>query len=186
MHRIGHKAGLPVMPALRLNMEQPTYKIKGSILTAIALFVVDSFVMNQGIAVIALFVILFWLLPKSAILKYKKQSPKTSLIKAGIYGLMALAIFSTIYANNKIAKHRANNLINVIEHYHQSTGQYPQTLNELVPAYLPKVPRAKFTLVFGDFYYHNYKGDASLMYIALTPLGRPRYDFSSKAWGNID
>ena len=168
-------------------MAQSELKIKNSIFTAIALFIFDAFVMNQGaIAAISIFVIVLWLLPKSAFLKYKKESPKSPLTKALIYGVMALAVFSANFANNKLAKYRAEKLIVAIEAYHQSTGSYPEKLTDLVPGYIPAVPMAKYTLIFNKYWYINDKDTASLFYVAMPPFGRPTYSFNRHSWGYID
>ena len=161
--------------------------MKKTVFKAVGLFVVDAFVMNQGaIAVITALVIFFWLLPKSALLKYKKESPKAPLTKAAIYGVMVLAVFVANFANNKIATYRAEGLIIAIEKYHQSTGRYPEKLNDLVPAYIPKVPIAKYTLFSSEFWYKNSHDTVVLFYVALPPFGRPTYSFNSQTWGYID
>lgn len=168
-------------------MTQSEFKIKSSIFTAIALFILDAFVMNQGaIAAVSIVVIVLWILPKSAFIKYKNESPKVPLTKALIYGVMALAVFSANFANNKLAKYRAEKLIVAIEAYHQSTGNYPEKLTDLVPSYIPAVPVAKYTLAFNEYWYINDKDVASLFYVELPPFGRPTYSFDSHSWGYLD
>ena len=168
-------------------MEHQPIKSSKTLITAAILFVLDAFVTNQGaISIILILLIVLWWLPKSAFKKHKGQSPKAELTKALIYGLVAIAVFSSNIINNKIAKGCANDLIQVIENYHQTTGQYPQTLTELVPTYLPNVPKAKYTLIFNSFTYVNYQGNVSLFYTALPPFGRPTYVFNRKEWKYID
>lgn len=168
-------------------MKQSMNQMKKTILIAASLFAIDAFVMNQGtIAVITALVIIFWLLPKSALLKYKKESPKAPLTKAAIYGVMVLAVFIANFANNKIAKYRAENLIVAVEKYHQSTGSYPEKLSDLVPAYIPEVPVAKYTLISSKFWYINSNDTVSLFYVAFPPFGRPTYSFNRQSWGYID
>lgn len=168
-------------------MTSPEFKIKKSILIAIGLFIFDAFIMNQGaIAIIAILVIILWLLPKSAFLKYKKRSPAVPLTKALIYGAMALAVLTANFANNKLAKYRAEKLIVAIEAFHQSTGSYPEKLTDLVPAYIPDVPNAKYALTSNKFWYYNDQGNASLFYVAHPPFGRPTYSFNRHSWGYID
>jgi hypothetical protein len=170
-----------------IEMEPQPIKSSKALITATVLFVLDAFVMNQGaISIILILLIVFWWVPKSAFKKYKGQSPKVELTKALIYGSVAIVVFSSNIINNKIAKGRANNLIQVIENYHQTTGQYPQTLTELVPAYLQNVPKAKYTLIFNKFTYINYQGSVSLFYVSLPPYGRPTYVFNRKEWKYID
>ena len=165
----------------------PMYQLQKTIITALILFFIDAFVMNQGaIAVISAMVIVLWLLPKSLMLKYKRESARIPLTKAAIYSIMALLIFLANFANNKLAKHRAENLIVAIEKYHQQTGIYPEKLNNLVPEYISNIPRAKFTLIFNEFGCINHKDTQVLYYIELPPFGRPIYNFNRQSWGYID
>ncbi len=177
----------PPRRALGIDMNMPVYQMKKSIISALILFFIDAFVMNQGaIAVISAMVIVLWLLPKSLMLKYKRESARIPLTKAAIYSIMVLLIFLANFANNKLAKHRAENLIIAIEKYHQQTGIYPEKLNNLVPEYISNIPRAKFTLMFNEFSYINHKDIQVLYYIELPPFGRPIYNFNRHSWGYTD
>ncbi len=168
-------------------MEHQSNTVKKSIITAIILFVLDALVMNQGtISLFLLLTIILWWLPKSAFRKYKKQSPKEELTKVLLYGFIVTAVFTSNSINNKIAQNRANNLVLIIEHFHQVTGGYPETLNDLVPSYLPKLPKAKYTLGFNSFEYINHEGSISLFYHAIPPFGRPTYVFNRKQWIYLD
>ncbi|BBP02081.1 hypothetical protein [Sulfuriferula nivalis] len=168
-------------------MNLPVYQVKNTIFTALSLFIVDAFVMNQGaIAVITGVVIVLWLLPKSLVLKYKRESARVPLTKAAIYSIMVLLVFLANVANNKLAKYRAENLIVAIEKYHQETGHYPEKLNNLVPEYISNIPLAKYTLFFNKFRYINHKDTQALYYVELPPFGRPTYSFNRQSWGYID
>jgi hypothetical protein len=168
-------------------MDNPAYNPKKSIIIAFVLFIVDAFVMNLGvIAEILLLVIVLKWLPESAILKFKKQSLKIQLTKSLIYGVMAISVISANAINNKIAKKRAEQVIDAVEQYHQANSKYPAQLSDLVPTYLSKVPEAKYTLAFNKFGYINGDKDAILFYMDLPPFGRPTFDFNDKTWGYVD
>jgi membrane-bound ClpP family serine protease len=110
--------------------------VKKSIIIGAIFFVLDAFVMNQGaISLILILTIILWWLPKSAFKKYKKQSAKQELTKVLIYGFIVIAVFTSNSINNRIAQKRANDLVLIIENFHQVTGDYPKTLNDLVPSY---------------------------------------------------
>ncbi|MBL6985606.1 MAG: hypothetical protein ISR72_00970 [Methylobacter sp.] len=161
--------------------------MKKTIITATILFVLDALVINQGvISLFLIFTIILWWLPKSAFKKYKKQSPKEELTKILVYGFIVAAIFTANSINNTIAQNRANDLVLIIENFHQATGSYPKTLNDLVPSYLPRIPTAKYTLSFNSFKYINYGKNISLFYHAIPPFGRPTYVFNRKEWIYID
>lgn len=168
-------------------MDNPAYQFRKTIISAFVLFVIDAFAINQGvIAIIFLLVVFLFWLPKSAILKLFKQSPKIQLTKSLIFGVMAMCIFSANAINNKIAKGRADQLILAIERYHRDNSKYPKELNELTPKYILKVPVAKYTLGFNRFGYIRHDEDAMLFYVAVPPFGRPTYNFSSKKWHYSD
>jgi hypothetical protein len=168
-------------------MEHQSNTVKKSILTGAIIFVLDAFVMNQGaISLFLIFTIILWWLPKFAFKKYKKQSPKEELARILIYGSIVIAVFTSNSINNKIAQNRANNLVLIIENFHQVTGNYPKTLNDLVPSYISKLPKAKYTLGFNSFEYINHEGSISLFYHAIPPFGRPTYVFDRKEWIYLD
>lgn len=168
-------------------MDHQSNTVKKSIITGAILFVLDALVMNQGaISLFLILTIFLWWLPKSAFKKYKKQSPKEELTKVLIYGSIVIAVFTSNSINNKIAQNRANDLVLIIENFHQVTGDYPKTLNDLVPSYLPTVPKAKYTLGFNSFKYSNEEGSISLFYHAIPPFGRPTYVFDRKEWIYLD
>lgn len=164
-------------------MDNSVYNHKRTIITALVIFVIDAFVMNQGgIAAILIMAIVFWWLPKSAIFLFKRQSPKIQLTKSIIYGITALCVFGANTINNKIAENRAEQLIHNIEQYHQANSKYPDKLADLVPTYISRVPLAKYTFVFSEFVYFNQDENASIFYFALPPFGRPTYNFNNKSW----
>lgn len=163
------------------------YPMKKTILIAIGLFVVDAFVLSMGaMSFIMALGILFWFLPEVVLLKYRNQSPKVPLTKIAIYSAMIVAVMIANAANNMLAKSRAENLVVVIEKYHQSTGLYPEKLEDLVPAYIPEVPTAKFAVFPTEFRYSNYKDTTLLFYVATPPFGRVTYNFNRQSWGYID
>lgn len=95
-------------------------------------------------------------------------------------------MWTWIGANNGIAQERAEGVIAAVKAYRADAGRYPAALGELVPRYLPAVPRAKYTLAFHEFGYRSSGSDAWLHYVALPPFGRPTYAFSSGRWGYLD
>jgi hypothetical protein len=168
-------------------MTHQTNTVKKSTITGAIFFVLDALIINQGvISLFLIFIIILWWLPKSAFKKHTKQSPKEELAKILIYGFTVIAVFTSNSINNKIAQNRANELILVIENFHQVTGDYPKSLNDLVPSYLPKIPKAKHTLGFNSFKYINYEGSISLFYHAIPLFGRPTYVFDRKEWIYLD
>ena len=99
---------------------------------------------------------------------------------------MALSVFLANYANNQLAKNRAQNLIAAVEKHQQATGKYPATLDDLVPTYIPSVPLAKYALAGREFHYMNRNDTVMLHYTSLPPFGRRTYDFNRQSWSYLD
>jgi len=149
--------------------------LKGTFINAFILFFLDALFFNQGaIAAITLLLVLFYFLPK---LQFNKCI---------IYTLMAIAVFASNYGNNRLAEHRATELVTVIEQYEIDNGAYPDNLDALIPQYIESVPLAKFTFVTNKFRYFNNNNKPIFFYVDFPPFGRPTYDFDKKQWFYID
>jgi hypothetical protein len=158
-----------------------------SIVVAVPLFIIDAFMLNQGI--IAL-VILFIALPFMAVRTIKKREDgvelKKRLIIMGIYGTMVVLVFASNHLNNVIAKNRAEVIIKACEQYKLKNGVYPHVLSVLVPEFLNEIPTAKYTLLFNQFRYIASANHHSLMFEAIPPFGRSYYILEEKKWGFMD
>ena len=84
----------------------------------------------------------------------------------------------------KIAEANAPRVIEACEEFHAANGRFPKTLDELVPRYLPSIPRAKYCLVLGEFHY--WKDSALLVWYVVPPYGRAIYDFDERRWSYLD
>lgn len=161
--------------------------LRGSVITALCLLVLDAFVLGQGaIAIITLVAVVFWFIPKTLFAWKRKEMPVTWALKALIYSVMAVTILTANAVNNHLAKTRAEQLIIAVNKYKAQYQRYPSTLNKLVPELVTEIPRAKYTILFNNFIYTNMEGHATLMYFDFPPFGRPYYDFNTQEWGHID
>ena len=161
-------------------------RLQTSGLVAVTLFILDAFVMNQGLlASVMLVVAIFNLLPIAIYHQVKYGNGLQRYIRCGIYASAAFLVFGANYANNRIAEARALELIRVIDQYHAANAKYPGSLEELVPSFIDKVPRAKFTLL-GEFQYYSSVDGTTLLYMDMPPFGRPLYDFEKKSWDYLD
>ncbi len=104
-----------------------------------------------------------------------------------IYGLMFLATMAVLQSNIRLAQRRADPVISAVNRYHSEQGHYPKTLGELVPRYLPSVPRAGFTLLSRDFRYYPYHDNErpQLIFPAMFH-GLFAYDFQTGSWRTND
>lgn len=159
--------------------------LRGTIVAVVALFVVDAFVFAQGFfsTVIAAIACLF-LLARLTV----AAAPTRRLLakKVALWVLLPVATIGTISANNALARSRAEVVIAAVHAYKRERGVYPSDLEQLVPAFLPSVPRAKLTLGFSRFEYLARDDKAWLHYTSLPPFGRPTYNFTAARWGYLD
>ena len=123
-----------------------------------------------------------------------------STLKNGIqrpgWGLASLRIatpaltLGLVLANNalqlSIAEANAPPIIAACEEFHGANGRFPRTLDELVPRYLPSIPRAKYCLTFGEFCYWNNEEHPILVWQVLPPFVRKIYSFEDRRWGYLD
>lgn len=78
-------------------------------------------------------------------------------------------------------------MIEACQAYQTRHGKLPDHLEELVPEFLPTVPRAKYTLQWEEFTYSKSSNTAhTLMYVALPPFGRQLYHFEQGTWSQLD
>ena len=164
-------------------------RMRGTVIAAGVIFVIDAFLMCQGVwsllgAVVLLIVTLATI--------RKTSNVRVVVARLAIAILLAPSVWASLYAQNELARARAATVIAAVDRYHAERGSYPKALADLVPTYLPSIPRAKYQ-TFGEFTYIDGRtGDPGaeqrpiLLYVALPPFGRPTYDFRSHSWGYID
>lgn len=160
--------------------------MRNHFLFAGALLVLDAFVLNQGaIAAVMLLLVLVVVLPV-AVYRLLRHADRRLLATCAIYAVAAVLVFAANHVNNRIAAARATELIAAIARYKSETGDYPVSLEALVPAYVDRVPRAKYAVLSADFSYQSRPGLTTLSYMELPPFGRPTYDFEKGIWFYLD
>ena len=153
---------------------------------AVALFILDAFVLNQGIvALCVIFVTVFVFLPRAVwVPRGDRHLYGRRLAKVGIYVVAAVAIFGSNAQQNRMADRRAIKIGNACLAFRVRYQRYPHSLEELVPS----VPVAKYTLGGDHFSYSNPPSgrEPMLYYEALPPFGRRFYHMETGAWGYLD
>jgi len=101
----------------------------------------------------------------------------------------AVGTFASVYGQTHLAKSRAERVIAACEAYRTANGGYPENLQQLVPAYLPEIPRARIALTFDRFDYIRMVGrehgtQTMLMYTTVPPFGHASYTFETKRWSS--
>lgn len=85
------------------------------------------------------------------------------------------------------ARNHAAQVIDACRAYQARHGMLPDHLEDLVPEFLARVPRAKYTLQWGEFtYWTSSRTSHTLMYVSLPPFGRRVYHFEEGRWSVLD
>ena len=177
----------------------PSHRSRGwrdwrfAVTSALALWVLDGFVLGQGglVLVIALIVAPLSVLRACvALLQRRSQVAWTRLATGALWGAAVAATLGTVRMHVRGAKARAERIIAACEAYKAANGAYPASLDALVPGHLPSVPRARYTVLFGDFHYQPLSPGrfehSSLWFVTVAPFGRSYYVLEQKRWGSLD
>ena len=107
--------------------------------------------------------------------------------RGGVYLFLGAATLATMRLHAVTAETHAARVIEACRAFERRHGTLPDRLDELVPEYLSAVPRAKYTLAWGNFTYSTSgTRDHTLMYVALPPFGRRIYHFDDNRWSQLD
>ncbi len=158
--------------------------------TAVALsglFLFDLVVLGQGgIAIIVATVGVGMLVVGGlwAAIRAHRALARSRMTRAGMYVILGVAAVGTLRFHEATARKGAQQIISACQAYKQQTGKLPDRLEDLVPEFLPKVPLARYTLLYNDFWYFSQSG--LLTYVVLPPFGRRVYNFNSAQWKYLD
>ncbi|QSQ13815.1 hypothetical protein [Myxococcus landrumensis] len=89
-------------------------------------------------------------------------------------------------AGSERAQRGAESLIAACRAFQARHGRFPEVLTELVPDFLPKLPRAKYDGPEFGFTYDSSHGRHVLGWTELIPFGRPFYVLEEDRWGYLD
>jgi hypothetical protein len=159
--------------------------LRSTVIIAVCLFIVDAIVF--GWFVIGLFAsiaLVFWLIPRTLLDFIRGNAVMVRVLKTGIYLFMVAAIFAAYAGNSYLAKAGADTVIAAVDQFKAVQHRYPESLIELVPKYMSSVPRAKYTVMYGEFIFLG--GVPRLMYYGFPPFDRRVYSFDSKKWMVLD
>ena len=112
---------------------------------------------------------------------------RSRALRAGMYLVLGAATLATTRLHAANAETQAARVIDACRAFEARQGMLPDRLEELVPEFLPAVPRAKYTLAWGEFtYWTSEKKLHTLMYVAVAPFGRRLYHFEEARWSELD
>ena len=106
-----------------------------------------------------------------------------------IGGVMTLAlVLRPDRTGSERTRKNADLLIAACRAFQAKHGRLPETLEELVPGFLPTLPPAKFDGPHFGFTYDVSTGSTRhvLGWTEVMPFGRPYYVFEEDRWGYLD
>jgi hypothetical protein len=155
-----------------------------------ALFLLDLGYSGQGLTSLLVAVLGGVLLAGGVVraaLKGAAPLARSRALRAGMYIVLGAATLTTMRINAATAETGATRVIAACRSFERGHGALPDPLEDLVPEFLPAVPRAKYTLAYGKFTYAtSATGGHSLIYVALPPFGRRIYEFEPARWHTVD
>ena len=158
-----------------------------AIFLATLLITFDAIILGQG--GVALFVGI-WVLLIALPLTFLKEKYATvrsqRLRNMTIYIGAVLLVFAINAANNRLAQSRTESLVTAVKAFHTRHGTYPNSLEELVPEFVDRIPVAKYTLGQNQFWYQTSDRYTAISYVRVAPFGRSVYSFAEDKWGFRD
>jgi hypothetical protein len=156
----------------------------------VGLFVFDLGYSGQGIFALGAAVLGLASLTVGALWSGLRGAPalaRSRALRAGLYLFLGAATLATVRLHLATAESRATLVIDACRAFEQAHGALPNRLEELVPEFLSAVPRAKYTLAWGEFTYSASETRRhTLMYVTLPPFGRRIYHFEEARWSQLD
>jgi hypothetical protein len=105
------------------------------------------------------------------------------LLLGGFSAFIAFGLLKPIHKQQKaITDQRAERIISSLEEYKSTHGFYPDSLNELAPEYLEKIPSTAFGLLGGKFNYFKKSADHFGIGFDATFFMDYTYSSKSKKW----
>ncbi len=143
-------------------------------------------IVATGSFVMSILICPIWLIV--SVVKNAIQHPGWRLAIARVsIPLVTLAlVFGNSHLQYCIGDKNIQRLINACEEYHGLNGVYPSELEQLVPRHLESIPRAKYCLIFGEFYYISAGGQTMLVWYVIPSYGRKVYKFEDRVWRFVD
>lgn len=169
-----------------MSTEAQAPSLARAVILSLLLVLIDALWLNQG--VLALLVgafVLLVALPRSLMREFA-PTRRQRLRDVGIYLSAVVLVLGLNHANNQVAQSRADVLVSAVKNFHSENQRYPQSLNDLVPKYVARIPSAKYTLTFNEFRYMNSEQGVYLEYMEVPPFGRPHFSFNKGQWLYMD
>lgn len=174
-------------------MSSPVPSPTRTVVALTLLFLADALAVGQGLVSLLTALAGLALLLAGALwagLRRRGALARSRALRAALYLGLGLATVAALRFHTATANANAVTVIAACQRFRAAHGRFPERLEELAPAQLPRVPRARYTLLWGEFGYWSTGSPEApahvLVYTALPPFGRRTYDLERGAWGRLD
>lgn len=160
--------------------EQPTYlrRIRRSLVGALVLMALDEALL--GSFLFSLLVCPLWLLVSFVKAVIQRPAWEVGLARVLVPAMTLGLVLGNATLQSRMATSNARRIVTACERFRETQDRYPDELDELVPSYMSSLPRAKYSLAFGEFSYWSQAGRHSLAWTAVPPFGRRVYDLEQR------
>lgn len=161
--------------------------LRGHFVAAALVYALDVWVVGMGMFSFLVALVVGVTIALSRLPAGDAAAFRTKLWKLGVWCLVPGVMYGTMVVQTHVAQSRADRVVSAIEGFHAKEGRYPARLAELVPGYLPSIPRAHPRVVFDEYhYYPGSDGKTSLTWVVYPPFYRATYDFADRTWSRWD
>jgi len=160
--------------------------------TAVALaliFLIDLGYIGQGgiaLIVAVLGTLLLSLGCAWSLIRGRRPLAVSRAIRGGLYVLLGAAAVGAMALHARTGRINADRVIEACRSYERANGKLPDRLEDLVPDFLPSIPRARYTGMFREFMYWSTGEGHTLLYVTVPPFGRRLYHFEERRWSSLD
>ena len=117
-------------------------------------------------------------------LLFAKRSKWRGFRQLVVMTLVSVLTLVYVFQVDEQIPRNATPIAKAIEFYRLDTGQYPDSLEVLMPKYLPRIPKLKFSLIQPRIAYRvtDGKPNLSIPSAAGDAFAQYEYDFDAKVW----
>lgn len=116
----------------------------------------------------------------------KRPGWRLALARAAIPAATLALVLGNDAVQERIAESNVRRVIAACEAFRAAEGEYPKTLDDLAPRFLPAVPPAKYCLIWNRFWYFHHPERSFLFWHVVPPYGRKIWNFEDRRWSYLD
>lgn len=170
-------------PASTAN-ERP---LKTVVIICLVVAGIDAFFLGTlFVAWIVVLAGLFYFFPRALMSIRNRDVLKLRLGKAAVACICGATAIAWLNLERHMARQRAEQIVAAVQKFRGDHSQYPNKLDDLVPAYLAEIPRTHIGFSGGRFQYLNTQSDHKLIYLGVPPNVRTIYTFEGAHWSALD